>query len=107
MTVKIMARLTLMNHRLSVHPARLFRILRLESVPDVEEDLENTASALPHKYCKKKWTILKSWDEINSKTTNCLVSGHDYDGNGSIWFLGHVTQATFSLQLLVGKPQSR
>ena len=57
MTVKIMARPTLMNHRLSVHPARLFRILRLESVPDVEEDLENTASALPHKYCNKEIQI--------------------------------------------------
>ena len=49
-TVKIMAKLTLMNHFLSVHPALVFLILKLESVPDVEDDLENTASAFPNKY---------------------------------------------------------
>ena len=84
MTVKIMARLTLMNHRLSVHPARLFRILRLESVPEVEEDLENTASALPHKYCNKEIDNIEILLKHIQKNINCLVSGHDYDGNGSL-----------------------
>ena len=32
--------------------------LKLESVPDVEDDLENTASAFPHKY----WNEKKNWD---------------------------------------------
>ena len=54
-TVKIIAKLTLMNHFRSVHPARVFRIRILESVPDVDEDLENKfCSALPHKYWKIK-----------------------------------------------------
>jgi hypothetical protein len=44
-----MARLTLMNHFLSVHPALVFLILKLESVPEVEDDLENNASAFQHK----------------------------------------------------------
>lgn len=50
-TVKIMAKLTLMNHLRSVQPDLVFLIRRLESVPEVDEDLEKTASALPQKYC--------------------------------------------------------
>ena len=45
-----MAKLTLINHRLSVHPALVFLIRKLESVPEVEDDLENTASAFPQRY---------------------------------------------------------
>ena len=57
MTVKIMARLTQMNHRRSVQPALArcradpFLMRRLESVPDVDEEREKSAcSALPHMY---------------------------------------------------------
>ena len=46
-----MARLTQMNHLLSVQPALALWILREESVPELELDLENRAcSALPHMY---------------------------------------------------------
>ena len=52
-TVNIIAKLTLINHFRSVHPPAplVFRIRILESVPDVDEDLENKfCSALPLKY---------------------------------------------------------
>ena len=51
-TVKIIAKLTQINHLLSVHPALDFRIRSDESVPDeADDDGENKAcSGLPQIY---------------------------------------------------------
>ena len=51
-TVKIIARLTHINHLLSVHPARVLRIRNDESVPeDADEDGGKRAcSGFPHTY---------------------------------------------------------
>ena len=55
-TVNIIARLTHMNHLRSVHPARVLRIRKEESVPDDADDdgVNNACSGLPHIYCNKK-----------------------------------------------------
>ena len=45
-----------MNHLRSVHPARVLRIRKEESVPDDADDdgVNNACSGLPHIYCNKK-----------------------------------------------------
>ena len=69
-----MAKLTLINHRLSEHPARALRILILESVPDVDDDLEKRfCSAFPHKYCKKrKHELLHTLYHLLNKLLDCI-----------------------------------
>lgn len=54
-TVKTMAKLTQMNHLLSVQPPRVLRMRIEESVPEVDEVREKRAcSALPHMYYNEK-----------------------------------------------------
>ena len=54
-----MAKLTQTNQRRSVHPARVFLILKDESVPEEDDDgLNKACSALPHIYWKKEENIL-------------------------------------------------
>ena len=45
-----------MNHLRSVHPARVLRIRKEESVPDDADDdgVNNACSGLPHIYCNKE-----------------------------------------------------
>ena len=56
MTVNIIARLTQINQRRSVHPSLARRVLRIrseESVPDVDDERENNSgSPFPHIYCR-------------------------------------------------------
>ena len=48
-----------MNHLRSVHPARVLRIRKEESVPDDadEDGVNNACSGLPHIYWNKKETF--------------------------------------------------